>query len=60
MPKYMVITKGDGEVWAAFFDSITEAEDYKMDGECGMGFYAEVYERMTDKDGAEYYEFMYS
>ena len=42
MPKYMVITKGDGEVWAAFFDSITEAEDYKMDGECGMGFYAEV------------------
>lgn len=57
MPKYMVITKGDGEVWAAFFDSITEAEDYKMDGECGMGFYAEVYER--DEELGEY-QFLYS
>lgn len=60
MPKYMVVMKGEGGTFAMFFDTISKAEEYRMDGVCGMGFDAEVYERMTDKDGAEYYEFMYA
>lgn len=60
MPKYMVIIKAEGGTFAMFFDSIREAEEYRMDGVCGMGFEAEIYERFTDKDGTERYEFLYS
>lgn len=46
MKKYMVITRtDDGSAFAAFFDTYDEADGFKMDGECGMGYYAEVYER---------------
>ncbi len=53
MPKYMVVMHGEGETWAQFFTSMREAENYRMDGECGMGFFGEVYEYSTDKDGME-------
>ena len=54
MKKYMVITLVDGEQHAKFFDTHDEAETYRMNCECGVGGYAEVYIRM--KNG---YKFMY-
>ena len=60
MPKYMVITKGDCGTWSLFFDTLTEAEEYRMDNVYGSGFKAGVYECMTNENGEEYYEFMYS
>lgn len=60
MKKYMVVTlTDDGEQIAFFTDSPEAASDRKMDTECGMGWYSEVYERVTDEDGMEYYEFSY-
>ena len=60
MPKYMVVFKWDGQTWAMFFDAFRKAHECHMDGVCGMGFEAEIYERFTDKDGTERYEFLYS
>ena len=54
MKKYMVITFGDGEQWAAFFDELSKAEDYRMNGEVSIGYYVEVYERMETEFGKEY------
>lgn len=54
MKKYMVITMVDGEQHAKFFDTPSEAEEYRMNCECGVGGYAEVYMRLKD-----HYMFMY-
>ena len=43
MKKYMVITVVDGEQGAAFFDDQTAAEQYRMNTECGVAGYAQVY-----------------
>jgi hypothetical protein len=50
----MVITRGDGETWATFFDELTKAEEYRSTGDCCLGYYAEVYERMETECGSEY------
>lgn len=59
MKKYMVISLVDGETGAFFTDSFQEAENYRMNGECGVGAYCEVYERMLcdeehPEEGYEY------
>ena len=54
MKKYMVIVQTDeGEVrW--YYDDLAKADNARMDSECGMGWYAEVWQLV---DGN--YEFMY-
>lgn len=59
MKKYMVVVFGDGETWAEFFDDLVKAERYRQNSECGMGYYAEVYERIETECGREY-QFIYS
>ena len=59
MPQFMVVSKVDGETGANFYDSLGEAENARMACECGMGGYAEVYTRVSDKDG-DRYELLYS
>ena len=58
MKKYMVITVVDGEQGAAFFDDQTAAEQYRMNCECGVGGYAQVYRYIDGKYGGKYV-FMY-
>ena len=60
MKKYMVICLVDGETTAAFFDEILEADNYRMDVECGLGGCAEVYERTDIGDGIMAYLILYS
>ena len=43
MRQYMVVTRVDGKTSAAFFDDCEKAEQYRMDCECGMGGFAQVY-----------------
>ena len=55
MKKYMVVYKTDeGETCAEFFEEWNAAERCRMGCECGMGWYAEVYERIQGKGGREY------
>lgn len=59
MKKYMIVWKDEeGNQGAHFTDSYTAAEQTRMDMECGMGWYAEIYERTTDEDGMSTYEFL--
>ena len=44
MKKYMVITIYNGEQAAKFFDYALDAENYRMNAECGCGALAQVYE----------------
>lgn len=60
MKKYMVVCLVDGETSTAFFDGIMEADNYRMDVECGLGGYAEVYERTDIGDGIMAYQPLYS
>ena len=63
MKKYMVVYSVEGNASSAFFDDMTAAEQFRMDTECGMGGYAEVYERQTPTEENDYfdgYEFLYS
>lgn len=60
MKRYMVISIIDGRQHAYFTDNYVEAEQYRMDCECGMGGYAEVYKRQTDEDGVDSYVFSYA
>lgn len=60
MKKYMVITIVDGEQGAAFFDKITDAEQYRSKCVCGCGGTAQVYEwqdETVNECGA--YEFIF-
>lgn len=60
MPKYMLVIKDEDGTGTLFFDNLTAAEQSRMDAECGMGAYVEVYERTTTDDGFECYEFLYA
>lgn len=60
MKRYMVVSIVDGMQYAYFTDEYLQAEQYRMDCECGMGGYAEVYERQTDEDGVDSYVFSYA
>lgn len=50
MPKFMIVCKSERKTWAHFCDDRTDAENYRMDAECGIGAYAEVYKR-DEKNG---------
>ena len=54
MKKFMVVTLCEGETHAAFFDTYREASNYRTNAECGMGAYAEIYERKALDDRREY------
>lgn len=54
MKKFMVVYTVDGETAASFYDKAAEADKAKQDIECGLGEYAEVYERMDTGSGLEY------
>ena len=45
MKKYMVVYTVEGNQGASFADDYTEARNKKMDIECGLGGYAEIYTR---------------
>ena len=61
MKKFMVVTLIDGHQSAVFFDDRDNAAQYKMDAECGMGGYAEVYKYQEETDSeCGGYEFLYS
>ena len=59
MKKFMVIYTYEGTQGASFFDTAGEAENCRMDLECGLGAYAEVYERKDSNHDMSYYEFSY-
>lgn len=55
LKKYMVVYHSDdAKTCAAFFDTWKGAEDFRMNCECGMGWYAEVYERKMVEQSEEY------
>ncbi len=56
MKKYMVVCEGNEAVWSKFFDKKSDADQYKMDCECGAGGRAQVYEHSEKKDC---YKFLY-
>lgn len=60
MKRFMVIYVIDGKQSAYFTDDYIQAEQFRMDCECGMGGYAEVYKRQTDEDGVDNYVFVYA
>jgi len=60
MKKYMLIMKGEDGEAAYFTDDYQKAMQTKMDAECGMGEYTELYERVTDEEAGERYEFLLS
>lgn len=61
MKRYMiVISDNEGNQSAVFTDNSNQAWDTRMDAECGLGYYAEVYEYQADDDGEESYHFLYN
>ena len=54
MKKYMLVYTMEGEQGTLFSDNSETINQSKMDIECGMGGYAEVYERMETENGNEY------
>jgi len=48
MPKFMVVVLIDGEPVAKFFTDFSDAHQYAMDAECGLGAEVEFYERNDD------------
>ena len=54
MKKYMLVYVVEGEQSVIFNDSYLKISRSKMDIECGLGGYAEVYERMETDNGTEY------
>ena len=54
MKKFMVVYTADGLNGATFADDYSEARQKMMDIECGLGGYAEIYERQEKEYGSEY------
>ena len=54
MKNYMVIVLIDGKQSAKFFDHLMDADQYRMNAECGCGGYAQVYKYSTGKHGGKY------
>ena len=50
----MVIVLIDGKQSAKFFDHLMDADQYRMNAECGCGGYAQVYKYSTGKHGGKY------
>jgi hypothetical protein len=57
MKKYMVIISGVEGQDAFFTDDYSAASNTRMDAECGLGYYAEIYERQ-EVDGEMQYVFL--
>lgn len=55
MKDYMVVTPYEGETSAHFYDDYASAHNYKMDVECGLGGYAEIYHRQVNLPEEEIY-----
>lgn len=51
MKKYMIVYTVEGNHGASFKDTYEEARNAKMDVECGLGGYAEIYGREEYEDG---------
>ena len=55
MKNFMVVgLTDDGKTFANFFDTYEEASNARMDCECGLGWYAEIYVREETECGKEY------
>ena len=50
MPEYMIVIDGEDGTSAVFTDDAQKAEQIRMDYECGLGGYAQVYRWVTDAD----------
>lgn len=59
MPKYMIVMQLDGETFTSFAEKASDADNIRMNCECGMSGYAEVYER-TKTEWGEAYEFAWA
>lgn len=55
MKKYMLVYIVESEQEVIFGNDYFKIRQSKMDVECGLGGYAEIYERMEDEDGMEAY-----
>lgn len=54
MGKWMVVYKNEQGKWAAaFYDDYADACKARMDMECGLGWYSELYERVASPDQPE-------
>jgi hypothetical protein len=51
MKKYMIVYSFEDCQGASFAEDYTEARNKKMDVECGLGGYAEIYGREEHEDG---------
>ena len=51
MKKYMLVYIIEGEQGAKFSNNYLEISNAKMDVECGMGGYAEIYKRIEVEEG---------
>ena len=56
MRKFMVVVQLSNDCYAAFFDKKEDADNYKMNAECGLGALAQVYEWLPH---SAMYKFMY-
>lgn len=54
MKNYMIVILLDGEQSAYFTDDYMSADNARMDAECGLGAYVEMYQRVWDHDICEY------
>ena len=54
MKKFMITYVEDGEQYAIFKDDYNDAAGLKQDISCGLGCYAEIYERKNTGHGGEY------
>ena len=54
MKKFMIVYTCDGNPCATFADTFSEVHDLKLDLECGLGVYTEIYERVETEYGGEY------
>ena len=50
MKLYMLIIKLEDETFTTFSDDYATIAQSKMDAECGMGAYCELYKRQHDDD----------
>ena len=63
MKRYMIIGIVNGEQFAKFTDSYSEAENMRMNIECGLGGYAGIHELIKTEDtedapGVSEYKFL--
>ena len=59
MKKYMIVYTIEGSPGASFKDTYDEARGAKMDIECGLGGYAEIYGREEYEDSDQPSEYIF-